>query len=43
MDDNNINEGSAPPSGTNMNIDGQKNYLEDKKGVNLSDWVIVDK
>ena len=43
MDDNSINEGSAPPSGTNMNIDGKKNYLEDQKGVNLSDWVVIDK
>ena len=39
----NINEGSAPPSGTNLNIDEKKNYLEDKKDFNLSDWVIIDK
>ena len=45
INDNNniINNNSAPPIAQNNNIDAKKNYLEDKEGVNLDDWIIIDK
>ena len=38
-----INDESAPPMAMNINIDGKKDYLEDKENIDLKDWVIIDK
>ena len=37
------NENAPPPTIKTNNIDIKKNYAEDKKDIDLSDWVIINK